>query len=72
MIKLFKKTRYHLMEKTSPKGRAGNTGKYFKYAVGEIVLVIIGILIALQISNLNEQRKERIKEQTILLQLKED
>jgi hypothetical protein len=33
------------------------TGKYFKYAVGEIVLVVIGILIALSINNWNEQRK---------------
>ena len=33
------------------------TGKYFKYAIGEIVLVVIGILIALQINNWNEQRK---------------
>ena len=49
-----------------------NTGKYFKYAIGEIVLVVIGILIALQINNLNEQRKEKIKEQNLLIQLKED
>jgi hypothetical protein len=34
------------------------TGRYFKYAVGEIVLVVIGILIALQINNWNEQKKE--------------
>jgi hypothetical protein len=33
------------------------TGKYFKYAIGEIVLVVIGILIALQINNWNEERK---------------
>jgi len=33
------------------------TGKYLKYAVGEIVLVVIGILIALQINNWNEERK---------------
>ncbi len=33
------------------------TGKYLKYAVGEIVLVVIGILIALQINNWNESRK---------------
>lgn len=31
--------------------------KYFKYAVGEIVLVVVGILIALQIINWNEKRK---------------
>ncbi len=33
------------------------TEKYFKYAIGEIVLVVIGILIALQINNWNENRK---------------
>ncbi|WP_172827412.1 hypothetical protein [Formosa sp. Hel1_31_208] len=32
------------------------TGKYFKYAIGEIILVVIGILIALQLNNWNEQR----------------
>ena len=36
--------------------------KYLIYAVGEIVLVVIGILIALQINNQNEYRKERIEE----------
>jgi hypothetical protein len=34
------------------------TGKYLKYAIGEIVLVVIGILIALSINNWNESRKE--------------
>jgi len=48
------------------------TGKYFKYAIGEIVLVVIGILIALQINNFNEQRKDSEKEQVVLKQLKED
>jgi hypothetical protein len=33
------------------------TGKYFKYAIGEIVLIVIGIMIALQINNWNEARK---------------
>ncbi|MFL0353662.1 DUF6090 family protein [Xanthomarina sp. GH4-25] len=33
------------------------TGKYLKYAIGEIILVVIGILIALQINNWNEARK---------------
>ena len=45
------------------------TGKYFKYAIGEIVLVVIGILIALQINNWNEQRKERIKENMVVKSL---
>ena len=38
------------------------TSKYFKYAIGEIVLVVIGILIALQINNWNEERKTRRQE----------
>jgi Family of unknown function (DUF6090) len=41
------------------------TGKYFKYAIGEIILVVIGILIALQINNWNEERKNRIIEATL-------
>ena len=32
----------------------GKTSKYFKYAIGEIVLVVIGILIALQINSWND------------------
>lgn len=48
------------------------TGKYLKYAIGEIILVMIGILLALQVNNWNEQRKDRIKEQVVLKQLQED
>jgi len=55
MIKLFRKIRYDLMEKNK-------TGKYFKYAFGEIVLVVIGILIALSINNWNENRKNKLTE----------
>ena len=52
MIKFFRKIRYDLMRK-------GQTSKYLKYAIGEILLVVVGILIALQINNANELRKER-------------
>ena len=45
------------------------TGKYFKYAIGEIVLVVFGILIALQINNWNEKRKINHKETVILKEL---
>jgi hypothetical protein len=48
------------------------TGKYFKYAIGEIILVVIGILIALQINNWNENRKEDLKELALLKELKAD
>jgi hypothetical protein len=50
MIKFFRKIRYNLMEQNK-------TGKYLKYAIGEIVLVVIGILLALQVNNWNEDRK---------------
>jgi len=46
--------------------------KYARYAIGEIVLVVIGILIALQINTWNETQKELKKEQQILLNLKEE
>jgi sensor domain CHASE-containing protein len=52
MIKFFRKIRYDLMEKNK-------TGKYFKYAIGEIILVVIGILIALSINNWNQSQKEK-------------
>ncbi len=45
---------------------------YFKYAIGEIVLVVIGILIALQINNWNEERKELKVETNILKDIKRD
>ncbi len=59
MIKFFRKIRQNLLSE-------GKTGKYFKYAIGEIILVVIGILIALQINNWNEERKIN-KERTQLL-----
>jgi len=52
MIKFFRKIRYDLMEKNK-------TGKYFKYAIGEIILVVIGILIALSINNWNQKQIEK-------------
>jgi hypothetical protein len=65
MIKFFRKIRYNLIE-------TGKTGKYLKYAIGEIVLVVIGILIALQINNSNEQRKENKLEAEYYCRLFED
>jgi hypothetical protein len=59
MIKLFRNIRKNLLNE-------GKTSKYFKYAIGEIILVVIGILIALSINNWNENRKERMKERQLL------
>lgn len=44
-------------------------GKYLSYVIAEIILVVIGILIALQVNNLNEERKLRIQEKNVLLSL---
>lgn len=62
MIKFFRKIRQNLLSE-------GKTGKYFKYAVGEIVLVVIGILIALSINNWNEGKKTEALEKKLLNEL---
>ncbi len=46
--------------------------KYARYAIGEIVLVVIGILIALQINNWNEERKQRVFEKKTLQLMKDN
>ena len=48
------------------------TGKYLKYAIGEIILVVIGILIALQINNWNEKRIQLAQGQVLMLELIEE
>ena len=65
MIGFFRKIRQNLVMKN-------RTGKYIKYAFGEIILVVIGILIALQINNWNELNKEIKEENRILLNLNKD
>lgn len=55
MIKFFRHIRQNVIMENK-------TSKYFKYAIGEIVLVVIGILIALQINTWNEGRKARANE----------
>lgn len=59
MIKLFNKIRHRLLSE-------GRFGKYLKYAFGEILLVVVGILIALRINNWNEFQKDREQEQELL------
>ncbi len=62
MIKFFRKIRQNLLSE-------GKTEKYLKYAIGEIVLVVFGILIALSINNWNENKKERKEEYQALKSL---
>lgn len=60
------------MEKNKTGKPAFAAGRYFKYAIGEIVLVVIGILIALQINNWNEGRKELSKSKALLEEFRRD
>jgi len=62
MIKFFRHIRQKLIERN-------HVGKYMMYAVGEVLLVVIGILIALSINNWNDQRKINIQEQVLLKRL---
>lgn len=63
MIKFFRKIRQNQLIE-------GNTGKYLKYAVGEIILVVIGILIALQINNWNQSIKDKKSLDEYLIKIK--
>lgn len=61
-MKLLRSIRQNLMNK-------GNVRKYIIYAIGEIFLVMLGILLALQVSNWNQDRIEHKKEQKALTDL---
>jgi hypothetical protein len=50
---------------------SGSVQKYLLYAIGEIILVVIGILIALQINNWNEERKTHEFENELLKELRQ-
>ena len=65
MIKFFRHIRHSLINQNK-------MGKYFKYAIGEIILVVIGILIALQINNWNSDRINKLIETEYLDRLKEE
>jgi Family of unknown function (DUF6090) len=65
MIKFFRKIRYDLMKKNK-------TGKYLKYAIGEIILVVIGILIALGVNNWNQEKKNNRLGEDYLLRIHRD
>ena len=65
MIKFFRKIRQKMLTENK-------FGKYLLYAIGEIILVVIGILIALQINNWNELKKERKNEIIILNEIRDN
>ena len=62
MIKFFRKIRQNLLMENK-------TGKYLKYAFGEIILVVIGILIALSINSWNQNRLDQLVKKEILSKL---
>jgi hypothetical protein len=72
MIKFFRVRRQNIIMENKTAKPAFKAGRYFKYAIGEIVLVVIGILIALQINNWNEHRKSKLQEVNILTKLNTD
>jgi hypothetical protein len=65
MIRFFSKMRYKLAAENK-------VSKYLHYAVGEILLVVIGILIALQVNTWNQERIARIEERTILKNIRSE
>ena len=65
MFKFFRNIRQSLLMKDK-------ISKYYKYAFGEIILVVIGILIALSINNWNEARKNRIEQLILINNIIED
>jgi len=65
MIKLFRNIRKNLLAE-------GKTTKYFKYAIGEIILVVIGILIALQINNWNTNKANEKEAYNQLLEVQKE
>ena len=65
MLKLFRKIRQNLLSESK-------FSKYLLYAIGEIILVVIGILIALQINAWSQYKKERLAEQDILTRMERD
>lgn len=65
MLRIFHKIRHQLFSQNK-------VGRYLLYALGEIVLIVIGILIAITIDNNNEERKIRRMEQAYLVGLKSE
>jgi hypothetical protein len=63
MFRFFRKIRQQLLNENK-------TVRYLKYAVGEVLLIMVGILLALQLSDWNQTRNDRVEEQQILKGLK--
>ena len=65
MIKFFRKIRRRLIDE-------GSLKRYIIYAIGEIILVVIGILIAVQLNNWNQERIKNVELEVLLDKVEED
>ena len=70
MIKFFRKIRQNLLTENKPASPAGRFSKYLLYAIGEIALIMIGILMALQVNNWKDAKSSKISEQKILSEIR--
>ena len=68
MLNFFRKLRQRQL-KSKPKNTPSSTGRYLKYAIGEIFLVVIGILIALSINDWSDRKKDSNFEHKMLQQI---
>lgn len=74
MFRFFRQIRYRLVNK-NPSERSRRPGlytKYLFYVIGEIIIVIIGILLALQVDTWNKQREEQDEARVFLERLKKE
>lgn len=72
MMKIFRKIRQNLLDENRSGNKAGKFTKYMLYAVGEIVLVVIGILIAVSIDDWNTNRKQKAEIHELLRAFEKD
>ena len=66
MLNFFRKNRKNVLGESSKKKPSSPIGRYLLYAIGEIFLVMIGILLALQVNSWNQKRLDSIKEKKLL------
>jgi hypothetical protein len=72
MIPFFRKIRKKMADDNRPLKPAWPAGRYLRYAIGEIILVVVGILIALQVNNWNQSKKLKETEIKLLQELNKD
>ena len=72
MINFFRKIRQQLVAENRSAGVASSFSKYMLYAIGEIILVVIGILIALQVNEWNKEYSRKKTEAAFITQLQSD